>query len=96
MIVYDLDLVSVALAPTKANSPLVVDADAVLAFSVACQFLQSIAGEPGEVFKRFRAMELPQLPERSALDLSVEFRLSMSVEDALGLLIPRRDNHDYS
>jgi hypothetical protein len=90
VIVYDLDLVSVTLAPTKANSPLVVDADAVLALSVACQFLQSIARKTGEVFERFSAIQLVQFSECSTLDSSVEFRPSVSLEDPLCLLVLKR------
>jgi hypothetical protein len=46
MVVYDLNVVRIALAPAKANSPLIVDPDAVLAFPIAPQGFQPIPWQP--------------------------------------------------
>ena len=43
MIVHDFDIVSVAVAPDKADAVLIVDPYAVLAFAVAMQQLKAIA-----------------------------------------------------
>jgi hypothetical protein len=43
VIVDNLDFMRVTIAPAQADPPLVVDADAVLSFSVAGQALQTIA-----------------------------------------------------
>jgi len=43
VIVHNFDLVGVAFAPTKADSPLVIDADAVLPLSVALESFKPIA-----------------------------------------------------
>jgi hypothetical protein len=42
VVIGDLDLEGVATGPSKADSPLIVDPDAVLPFSVALQPLQSV------------------------------------------------------
>ena len=39
-----LDVVSVPIFPTKADTILIVDPYAVLAFPIACQFLQPVTG----------------------------------------------------
>jgi hypothetical protein len=46
MVVYDLNVVRIALAPAKANSPLIVDPDAVLAFPIAPQGFQPVPWQP--------------------------------------------------
>lgn len=43
MVIDDLDVIGVAVAPHKADSPLVIDPDAVLTLSVAVQGLQPVA-----------------------------------------------------
>ena len=64
MIVDDLDVVGIAVTPTKANPPLVVDPDAVLSFAVASQGLQSIAGRCLQIAETARAVDLGQLAVR--------------------------------
>jgi hypothetical protein len=43
VVIGDLDLEGVATGPSEANSPLIVDPDAVLTFSAAPQPLQSVS-----------------------------------------------------
>ena len=42
MIVYDLNVVGIAISPSEANTPLVVDSNAILAGPIAPEFLQAI------------------------------------------------------
>ena len=49
VIINDLDIVSIVLAPYKTDSPLIIDADAVLALAVAAQFFQMVAGRNPQV-----------------------------------------------
>ncbi len=42
MIVHDLDIVRVSACPTEAESPLVIDPDAVLTCAISQQFLKPI------------------------------------------------------
>jgi hypothetical protein len=44
MIIHNFDILGAGLRPAKANAPLVVYADAVLAFSVAIERFETIAG----------------------------------------------------
>jgi hypothetical protein len=43
VIVHDLNLVGIAVLPAKANSPLIIDTNAVLAGAVTGQFLQAVS-----------------------------------------------------
>jgi hypothetical protein len=49
MIIDDLDIVSVALAPHETDSPLIVDPDAVLTLAVAAKLLQPVAGRNPQI-----------------------------------------------
>ena len=62
MVVNDLDVEGIALLPAKANAPLIVDADRVLALAVALQRLEPVAGQAGKVFKRGGSVEDLELP----------------------------------
>src|SRR5260370_33718444 len=64
VVIDDLDLVSVPIAPGKANAPLVVDADAVLALAVALQALQSVSGQRRKRSQVRRRVEHIQLSKR--------------------------------
>ena len=61
MIVHDLDLMGAVALPHKAHSPLVVDADAVLAFSVIFQCFQMVARRDSQTLQHGRSVKLQQL-----------------------------------
>ena len=42
LIVYDLNVVGIAISPSEADTPLVVDSDTILAGPIAPEFLQAI------------------------------------------------------
>src|SRR5205823_2901485 len=61
MVVGDLDIVGLAVRPSEAEAPLVVDADAVLPFTVASQLLQPVARRHAQVFQHFGGVQEQQL-----------------------------------
>lgn len=61
MIIYDLDIVRIAVTPNKADAPLIVDANAVLTRSIASKRLQTITGRRGEIAQFCCDIQLPQL-----------------------------------
>ncbi len=62
MIIHDLDIVCVPFAPNEADTPLVVDPDAVLPLSVAVQGFQAISRRRYQVSQFRGAVQLPKLP----------------------------------
>lgn len=60
-----------AVAPEEADSPLVVDADAVLAGAVALQGFEGVAGRNAKIVKALGGMEKEQLATGRDLDISV-------------------------
>jgi hypothetical protein len=61
VIIYNFDIVGIAIAPDKADAPLVVDADTVLPFAIASQRFQVIARRRPQIAKFGGDIQLPQL-----------------------------------
>jgi len=61
MIVYDLDIVSVSLAPTKTDAPLFIDPNAILFFPISGQFLKAISWRDTKVIQSLRRIQQKQL-----------------------------------
>lgn len=62
MVIDDLHVIGVAIAPDKADAPWVIDANAVLTFSFALKGFQMVAGRGSKVAKLRSNLKLPQLP----------------------------------
>jgi hypothetical protein len=92
MVIDDLDLVSVSLTPCEANAPLIVDADAVLAFAVTFQSLQSVARQRRKGAQIGRGVEHIQFSQRLPLD-GPEALYRLPVEEALGVWASKGPHH---
>jgi hypothetical protein len=68
VIVHDLNFVSIPLAPDEAQTPLVVNPNAVLPPSVAMQSFQAISGRCCQIAQFRGAIQLPELAPRDVLD----------------------------
>jgi hypothetical protein len=88
VVVADLDGVGVAALPPKADAPLVVDADAVLASPVAGELLEPVAWRDAEVGERLGGVEDEELPEGAALEVGWP-STAVAPTAAVGLLFRR-------
>jgi len=78
VIVHDFNVVGVPFPPSKAETPLVVDPNAVLSLSVAMQGFQAVSRRRHQVSQFRGAVQLPELPARDMLDgLKAPAQLSM-------------------
>ena len=93
MVINNLDVVTVAIAPYKANPPLIVNANGVLALAIAAQSLKAISRRCRQHRKFGGGMELQQLPQRHALE-SPEAPGMLIVKKLPGFL--RREALDHS
>jgi len=57
MIVNDLNIVSVSLAPTETDPPLVVDPNAILPLPVHSQFLKAVSWWDTKIIQLFRRVQ---------------------------------------
>ena len=85
MIVRYFYFVGVAIPPAKTHSPLVVDTNAVLAFAISFEFLQSVPWRDSKVVDRFRSVYHHQFPVSDALDVHRKAFAGQPLEDALRL-----------
>lgn len=76
MVVNDLDVFWPIWRPAKADPPLIVHADAMLALAVALQCLQPIAGRGAQEFQRRRCLQLCELAGRHLDDRGETRRLT--------------------
>ena len=92
MVINDLNTLRMALSPEKANSPLVVDANAVLAPAVGLQCLQLVARWDAQAGKLGGRVDLKQLAPGDALDVA-EAGNRAAVKQGLGVCARERADH---
>jgi hypothetical protein len=69
MVINNLHVIDVAIAPCKTNAPLVVNANTVLAFAVAEQFFKVVGWWYTQILQRVCAIKELELPPRNALNV---------------------------
>ncbi len=84
MIVHDLDIPGIAVAPDEADAPLVVDTNAVLPDSVASKGFQSVAGRDSQILKAASSVDCNQLCPGPGLDLRRQPANGMPRKDGCG------------
>ena len=67
MIVRHFDLVGITFLPPEANSPLVVDADAMLSSTIARKAFQPISWRDPQIVQPFSDIKLDQLAPGQAV-----------------------------
>jgi hypothetical protein len=92
MVVNDLNILGVVTGPAKADSPLIVDPDAVLPASVAPQGLQSIAGRDSQVVEAAGDLELAQFAASHDCD-ALKAPDAFSTREGFGVGTPKRSDH---
>jgi hypothetical protein len=69
VIVNDLDIICCAAAPAKADTPLVVDSDAVLTYALAFECFETVAWWNTQIVEPCRNLKLPQFSPRHSGDI---------------------------
>src|SRR5271166_5425826 len=93
VIVGDLYVVRIALAPREADAVLVIDANAVLPFAIASEPLQSVAGRQRQVAQRSSRVQHLQFPKRGFVKACRNATAAFFVPKSLRLGIPESLNH---
>ena len=93
MIVHNLDIVSIAIAPDKADSPLVIDADAVLALAITRELFKAIPGRRNaQILQRLRVVQHRELASGDSFD-ALETRKPQAVEKRFRVPASERPYH---
>jgi hypothetical protein len=96
MIISDLNVMGVAVSPGKANPPLIVDADAVLAFPVPYELFQAIARWSPQVLERFRRVHHDQFAQGETLQVRRELSRPVTLPDAFRILVAKASDHRWA
>src|SRR5262245_51104102 len=94
VIINDLDVDGTrrGVRPLEANPPLIVDADAVLAFAISGQRLKTVTGQSSQVLHRGGGLQTVQLEARGTLDSGKRFD-SLAARKVPGPPVPVADDH---
>src|SRR5579884_561022 len=93
MVVDDLNVVSVAVSPSKADAPLIVDPNTMLACAIPSELLESIAWRPPQVVQLFGRVHQPKLAEHDALEVGRKAPHRFPTEKPFGVAISERVDH---
>jgi hypothetical protein len=92
MIIHDLNVIRVCFSPNKAETPLIVDPDAVLSSSIAVQQFQPISRRSSQVPQLHGAIQLPELSTGNLLD-SAKAANRLPTVKTFGLRTAERPDH---
>jgi hypothetical protein len=81
VIISNLDLESIALPPDEANSPLVIDPNAVLALAVTREFFEAVSWRNSQVCQGIRCIQNPKLDVGPPLDVTRKAPTWLPVKD---------------
>ena len=92
MIIHNFDIVRVAVLPSKANSPLIIDTDAVLPLSVPFQRFQLIAGRLPQILNSSGAVQVEKFAPRLPFE-SLKTSNSAIIKESGGVAASKRFDH---
>jgi hypothetical protein len=81
VIVYYLYIVSVTIAPTKANPPLVIDPNTVLAFPVSLKFLKTVPRRDTKIIQSLGGVKHEKPTLRDPPQTGRESRSRLAMKD---------------
>ena len=96
MIVGNLDPPGVAVSPFKANPPLLIDTDAILAGAVSTQSLQTVGRRHAQILQSLCPVKHAQLTQRHLLDIRRQSARPLSCEYLLCFCILETLDHASS
>ena len=92
MIIHNLHVMRLAIAPSEANQPSIVDPDAVLSPPVRLERFETVARRNPKIFEPPRRLKVEQLAARRTLD-GREARHSPIAKKRLGVPASERSDH---
>lgn len=93
MVVHDFHVMRIPAAPSEADSPPVIDADAMLPLSVASQGLETITWRNPQELQICRSVELNKLTQGHPLDIARKPSGSLTLEQLLGIPVCKALDH---
>jgi hypothetical protein len=93
MIIYNFNVTSFAVSPTKANTPLIVYPYAVFTFPATRKFLKSISRWESQIVEIFSSIKNIKFPLSEVLQFKIKLLHSLTIENLLSPFVAKRFNH---
>lgn len=93
MIVNNQDLVRIAILPTKADPPLLIDANTVLSGPIAFKSLEAIARRRSEIAKGLGGIHDDELSEHGALQVAGIVSHRLAPKEPFRIPVPEALDH---
>lgn len=87
MVIDDLDVVGVTIAPYKADAPTVIDPNAILSCSIPSELFEAIGRGDLQIREGMGIVEHAQFPQGHLLDVRRQRSGALASEDLLSLTI---------
>jgi hypothetical protein len=93
MVINNFDIIGMAVPPVEAYSPLIVDPDAPLAFSLADKLFQPVSRRYAKKFQSCRAVDLGQFAKGHPMYVLRQTGYECALEDLFRILAAKRLDH---
>jgi len=93
VVINNFNVIGVPVFPVEADSPLVVNSDTPLTFSVASELLKPVGRRDAEEFQGCRSMNLRQFPKANPLNIHRQPGRKRTLKNFLCILGPERLYH---
>jgi len=93
MVVHDLDIARVSVAPAETDSPSIIDANAVLTDAVGTESLETIARRRSQIIEPTGRIDRQELRPRATLYLHGQAAHGVTREDSRGQLVRETLDH---
>ncbi len=87
MVIHNFDIMSISITPDEADSPLVIDPDAMLSLSISFQRLKAVSRWDEQEVQVRCGVKLDKFAESPPLDTGRELSGSLPSEQLLCILI---------
>ena len=93
MVIHNFNVPCIRALPAEADTPLVIDANAVLAFALALQGFESIAGRYTQIVEAPGLIQQKEFPSRDPLNLRRQPPRGLIRKQSLGLRVGEAAYH---
>lgn len=93
VVIYDFNVFNVSVVPCEADSPFVIDSDAMLTLPVTLERFQTVAGGNPQVIEDCGPVQHSQLPKGTPLNVSGEPGRRDTIEEAFRVRVFEAPNH---
>jgi hypothetical protein len=93
MIINNFDVVRVSFSPLKADTPLLIDTDAVLTGAATCQLLKMVCRRDAQIRQRLGSVKNLELSSRRALYLRRDLSGEPAPEQSFRLFVGKASDH---